>query len=1172
MSDFKENKGVGTAQTNSSDPSEGGKKKKSALKKIFKITGITLGAVIALVLLIITIAVSYLKPERLTPLVEKYANSYLDADVKLGRIELSFWSTFPKLVVKADSLSIRSKALDSLPAEVRNQLPSSADSLLSIRQFDAALNIPKLFVGKIGLYDVIFNRPVINIVQATDKVSNLDIFPKTEEKSDTTLSIPDISLGTFRIDDGMPVRYFSLPDSTDISVTLNSAEIEGEKSPTYALEIQGLTNAKAEGYRLDNLSFGADGHIKWEHDNPYIVELDGFKIALDKVNASISSKLDFNKELTVNTLSFNLPLTPLADIMALIPEEMQGELAKVKPEASIALSANLTKPFTPANDSIPSLSVDLEIPEGKATYDGYTVDRLALNAHADIDGDNLDASTVEIHRLLAEGDGVSVNLEGTLTDLMTDPMADGKFKGEINVAKLPPSLTQMFPCSLGGQIIADSRFHLRKSYLNKDNFHRMRVDGDIALKNIRVSMPEMPIYLYTHDMQLKLGTNSSFKRGDMSVDSLLTVTLSIDTISADITGMTLQAKGLRLGAGCQNTASSADTALINPIGGRITADNIRFKMPEDSTRVRLSKASVGATLRRYKGDSKKPQLHLDVSAGRGFYADRTSRAMLRDALLFVTVHPSAPRTRTHNSSLVDSLGILYPNLSSDSIATLAKQIRKDNRRRRAIADSLAVSRGEVIDLGLDNSMSKLLRQWDAKGILKASRMRVFTPYFPLSNTVSNLEMRFTSDSVVFKDTRIKTGRSSFQFDGSISNITRALTSRNHSQPLKFNFVVKGDTVDINQIAAATFAGAAFAERDTALFVAPDTDNEQALQASVQAQASTDSAGVLIVPSNLDGNMLVTANNIIYSDLTFRDFKGRLNVYNGAINLERLGASTDVGSVNLNALYSAPSREEASFAFGMNVADLHIRQFLDLFPSLDSIMPLLSDMSGVINANVAATTDLDTQMNIKIPTLKAAVKIEGDSLVLIDQETFKKIGKWLLFKNKNRNVIDKMNVEMIINNSQLQMFPFIFDLDRYKLGVMGSNDMAMNLNYHIAVLKSPIPFKFGINVTGNIDNMKIRLGRAKFNEKKLPKTVAIADTTRINLVREIGNIFRRGVRNAKVKGLDFSGIEPLKQNIGPDSADTISRSDSLYFIKEGLLPAPDTTAVSPAPVAKKSTKK
>ena len=340
-----------------------------------------------------------------------------------------------------------------------------------------------------------------------------------------------------------------------------------------------------------------------------------------------------------------------------------------------------------------------------------------------------------------------------------------------------------------------------------------------------------------------------------------------------------------------------------------------------------------------------------------------------------------------------------------------------------------------------------------------------------------------------------------------------------------------------------------------------------MAASVQVGA--DSTALLVIPSNVEGTLNVRAADILYSNMTFHDFRGKLNVYNGAINLEQMTARTDVGSINLNALYSAPTKQDATFAFGLKVSDFRIAQFLKLVPSLDSLMPLLSDISGIINADIAATTGLDSEMNLDIPTLKAAVKLSGDSLVLIDEQTFRKIGKWLLFKHKENNVIDSMNVEMIVNNSQLELFPFIFNLDRYKLGVMGSNDMAMNLNYHIAVLKSPLPFKFGINIKGDVDNMKIRLGRAKFNEKNLPRTVAIADTTRVNLVREIGNIFRRGVRNSKLRSLDLANAATMHAIDSDLAADTISHADSLYFIKEGLIPAPDTV---PAAVIKPAEKK
>ena len=147
----------------------------------------------------------------------------------------------------------------------------------------------------------------------------------------------------------------------------------------------------------------------------------------------------------------------------------------------------------------------------------------------------------------------------------------------------------------------------------------------------------------------------------------------------------------------------------------------------------------------------------------------------------------------------------------------------------------------------------------------------------------------------------------------------------------------------------------------------------------------------------------------------------------------------------------------------------------------------------------------------------------------------------------------MNAEMTIKNNMMQLYPFIFDLDRYKLGVQGHNDLNMNFDYHVAVLKSPLPFKFGINIKGNIDDYKIRLGKARLNERQVASSVPIVDTTRVNLMAQIESVFRRGVDNSRFARLNIMSA-PSAATIDLN-ADTISHADSLIFIKEGLIPAP-----------------
>lgn len=281
----------------------------------------------------------------------------------------------------------------------------------------------------------------------------------------------------------------------------------------------------------------------------------------------------------------------------------------------------------------------------------------------------------------------------------------------------------------------------------------------------------------------------------------------------------------------------------------------------------------------------------------------------------------------------------------------------------------------------------------------------------------------------------------------------------------------------------------------------------------------------------------------------RDLSGELLLFDGALNVSNLTATSDAGSLDISALYSAPNPKQMKFGFGMMLDDFKIEKFLSLVPAIDSIMPLMRDFSGVIDADLAATVDIDSGMNLVLPTLDAAVKLTGDSLALINPETYRTLGKWLRFRDRADNKIKHMSVEMIVKDNRLELFPFTFDIDRYRLGVVGSNDLALNFNYHIAVLKSPIPFKFGITIKGNPDKYKVRFGGARFSEKEAPRDLAIVDTARVNLVRQIQNVFRRGVRNSDFASLksigrpDLSALEGKEEELAPADSAALIREES-----------------------------
>ena len=335
------------------------------------------------------------------------------------------------------------------------------------------------------------------------------------------------------------------------------------------------------------------------------------------------------------------------------------------------------------------------------------------------------------------------------------------------------------------------------------------------------------------------------------------------------------------------------------------------------------------------------------------------------------------------------------------------------------------------------------------------------------------------------------------------------------------------------------------------------ENEDALDDRLDAMASQqpDTVGPLLIPTNIDGRLAVSADNILYADMAMTDLSGEILLYDGGANLHRLAARSDAGDLVLSALYSAPKATDIHFGFGLDLERFNIERFLTLVPAVDSIMPIMRDFSGIIDADIAATVQIDSTMNMVLPTLDAALRLTGDSLAFINPDTYATLGKWLRFRDRADNKIKHVNVEMVVRDNMLEIFPFSFDIDRYRLGVVGYNDLSLNFDYHISVLKSPIPFKFGINIKGNPDKFKVRFGGAKFKEGQVAESVHVVDTARVNLLRQIENVFRRGVQRSRFARLDVNAPDVSGRLEASDSG--LSAADSLTLIREGIISKEDS---------------
>ncbi|MCM1449720.1 MAG: AsmA family protein [Clostridiales bacterium] len=1101
------------------------------IKRILKIAGWTILSVIVIIMLAITIVVWYLTPAKLTPIVEREASAMLNGEFKASRVELTFWSSFPHVSITVDSLEITGNSSLTAPDSIKPLLPAYCDSLAHIDYLHGSINLSELLKGRIQLDDITIRKPVINLVNGPGGWSNYDIAKSSDSSHDrpssTATSLPDLAIDRFTIADEGHITFTSIPDSLYMAVTINKIQLDGNRNEAYALTVD--TDAHSpilENLNLIPLRLGLNAGIRWNPKYPGRIAINDLVFNLNEFSLSGDTRIDATDSLRIEHLDVSINRLSVGDMARHLPPSLRDKFSSLDTDMAIDLDIKLDKPYTLSDSlELPSATINLEIPDCHFDWETIYFNEVELSLVGTLDGDAPDRSTLNVSRLKIRGRAVDFNMNGKVTGPLANPLIDGHMKARLNIARLPEILLDKLPVIVDGELTANTNLRLRTSYLKPRNMHRIYLDGQISLKELQLLSRDSLLTVNTEGTQLDFGTSRTVMGTETKIDSMLTVSLSVDTAYIKIPGLEIEGSKLLAALGSDNRSTSADTTMINPFGGIIKAHSLFLTQPSDSMKVRLRDIDIKGTLKRYKDMGRNPLLTFDLNARRIGTQMPDFAMVISQPDISVNAHLTPPRSRG-TRAMNDSL----------------------KARRRYMGNRIDTTQVEnVVDWEISNDMKTLLRRWDINGSLKSNRAFVFMRNFPLRQRAADIYLTFNTDTVMLHNLSYSIGNTRFKADGAITNIERALTSRTGRQKLNMQLNIDAPYIDVNELSNVTF-------HESSGNAGPDPDyDEESTYIAVKNEIDTAATKPLIVPRNIEADISVAADSILYSDLVMHNFDGRVLIANSSVNLSELTASTEIGTASLTALYSAPDTAHMQFGMGLKLNQFHIDRMLTLIPAVDSLLPALSEFAGIINAELAATSSITPSMDFDLKSFKGAMKIDGDSLVLLDADTFKSLAKWLIFKNKKHNMIDHMTVEIVVDNNEVEIFPFIFDIDRYKLGVMGRNDLDMNLDYHVSVLKSPLPFKFGINIKGPLDDFKIRLGGAKIKPGSAI-SYSIADTTRINLLRQIEDIFKRGGDNPQ--SIRMNKLPSFNDKVIQDT--TLSHTDSLLMKQAGYLP-PDTVA-------------
>ena len=1131
------------------------------MKKVLKVIRNVLIGLAGLVLVLLVTLQILLRPSVLTGIVNRVAADLVEGDVAFQEVRAHVIKSFPYLSIDAREFSItypheRYARYDSVYTtqvgrrfnllRMGNGREVPTDTLAYAKELSLSLNYVSLAKGAYHIHKAELVRPRIFAHYFDSTAANWDILPlkSDSEKADTASKpLPSIHIDRVSLSD-RPIVVFTDPADTlhalfsmrrltlDGQLQLNNLEKVQARFAIDSMRISGQLPQDTLSVRLTSLRLTAgDRHIEASTDASTRLRTRNFgrlevPIGLE-VNADIPQRADDALEVVLNALKLRLSALELEgggrlvkhpgkwemDVQVAIRDCPLGKLIqeyknnleflkKVDTDARVSLEASAHGFY--GEGLTPVLNARLLVPPATIDYQGLgRKGRLAVDTR--VTTDDLQEVDARIDRLLIDIAGARMDVTGTAKDVLgKDPLLqlNGTAKARLD------SLTRVFTADMGlsgtGDLDLKLRARARLSQLNASGIGKADINCDLLGHDLWLDYPSDSLTALLPSLEVNLATRgNTIDRNLPEGARVLGLKALVDTLDVNYGSMFV--KGGKLNILMQNSADVLQGRTDRTsIMGIFRVNNLRMKdkdglsvgVKDNSQRFRLEPASETRPV---------PRLNLASSSGRLRLRMGTDVYSLRDVKFDVSArrHQARQLSSERRNHLLDSLQRLYPDVSRDSL------FRKSLRDRQA-----AQSRDEFasadISISLSDAVRTYFRNWDVEGNLDLGSGRITMPAFPLPTGISGVKGSFDNDTLDLKSLTLTAGASDLSASAHLTGLRRAVMGSRRSK-LKLKADVTSNFLDVNELMRAY---AYYSTYEPEQLSGASDEAVEAATARAQLPDSVNRSSLLVIPSNLEVDFSLEASGIHYDSLDVSWAAADVAMRDRTVQITNALAATNMGDMYFEGFYSTRSKQDIKAGFDLNLVDITAEKVITLFPAVDSILPMLTSFAGDLDCELAATADIDTCMNLVLPSIDGVMRISGKDLTLKDSEEFSRLAGKLKFKDKDKAHIDNMSVTGIVQNNVLEVFPFVLDVDRYLLAASGHQGLEKDFLYHISVIKSPMVLKFGINAWGpDFDHVHYGLTSAKYRSVNVPVYTKQLDTVQYSLIAAIHNIFELGVEKA-----------------------------------------------------------
>ena len=990
------------------------------MKKALKITGITLGCLLGLVIIAAIIALTTVtSPKRLTKLVKKYVPQVVNFDMSLQQANLTL-KTFPDVGLEIDDVVIYSP------------MDGFTDTLASVEKLILSANAKKFIKNdEIVVNRCILDNATVNLFTDAQGKSNLDIFASenpdtTNQPFNYTLDLQQVQLNNATITyidqssnlnaqaSGLDLNVQgNLKDqliNADLKNSITKLSLSTPQLSTSLADLNLLFDGTVNDFNdidgnlhvaTPDISLNA-GYPVLDHDKiditlpvklslkPMNAHLNDSKIALNDYlihlqgNAAMAENGDTDIDLAFNTNTLDIE-----DVMGYLPENVAKSLNGINFKGKIELTDGLVKGVF--NDSLMPL-ITAKVKASDATVRipqmPYPFTKVELNTllHLDLN-DSINAREVNLSAMMNKS---KVNVTGQLNDLADNMALDLKLKSDLLMTDLKGFLPKNTKLNGRANVNMNLKSTLDDFLSTVTDFkfnNRLRADATISMNDFGFDMDSIHARAPKLNVDLTLPASRKEKGRTGAYIGLKTDNLDFNmgqAIRADLDGLQLTAIADHLNGAIEQMAAQAELNLAS------------LDFVYDTIHVNATNPVIGLETT----PSKNKNLNLRAS-----FNGKNINALAGSSYVLNTNSLKMSASANENKAKTDFLNRWNPT-----------------------AD-FTLNSAELQLAGLDEKI-----------------------------IIPTIDFLFNSHELGFKKGTVKIGKSDMTLEGNVIGINKWIEDQNNL--MKADFQLTSNYLDINEIMDLTSGMGVKSEPAEEEMVSKD-DNP------------------FMVPEGIDFNFGIRAKKALYGNFDLNNLGGTATIKDGTLLLREIGFTNEAAEMQLTAMYQSPRKNHLFLGLDFHLLNVQIYDLLHMIPEIDTIVPMLKTFDGAAEFHIAAQTNLKSNYEPKMSTLRASADIEGANLRVKDIVTFTKITDMLKVSTDGEYRIDSLDMQMTAFRDEVDLWPFQIAVGKFKATVDGHYNLNTIGEYHISVTDSPLPTRLGLKISGPLNNLSYSLESCKY---------------------------------------------------------------------------------------------